>query len=221
MIELRVLSIRPYNGPSCGGTLVSLIGTGLTDTGKQSVRFTYGKYKAEVSCFYDSTSDSMYCTTPDFDEVTEETIYWPLESFVEITLDGNIYLPCEQNFLIYCISLNIDKYIIIPLIYYIKASKIQVSSIFPRCASIQGGTTLTLTVPNLDDKTATTLNHLTVGFQAKQFKKENKFDHLASNIVIIRYFYIKHILFRLKHRANLEQLPKSLMELRTNLKALQ
>lgn len=102
LIELRAISIRPFNGPSSGGTLVSLVGTGLTDTGKQSMRFTFGKYKAEVGCSYDQTSDSYYCTTPNFDNVTEETIYWPQEAKVEITLDGNIYLPCEQNFHIYC-----------------------------------------------------------------------------------------------------------------------
>lgn len=83
--------------------MVSLIGTGLTDTGKQSIRFTFGKYKAEVGCSYDQTSDSYYCTTPNFDNVTEETIYWPQEALVEITLDGNIYLPCEQKYMIYCI----------------------------------------------------------------------------------------------------------------------
>jgi len=95
------LSIRPYCGPSSGGTLVSLIGTGLTDTGKQSVRFTFGKYKTEVGCAYDQISDSFYCTTPKFEDVSEDIIYWPMESTVEVTLDGNIYLPCEQNFLIY------------------------------------------------------------------------------------------------------------------------
>ena len=88
------------------------------------------------------------------------------EAKVEITLDGNIYLPCEQNFHIYCTISPLKK---IPLIKL--ASKIQVSTIFPRCASIQGGTQLTLTVPNLDDKTAKTLYHLTVGFQARSVKK--------------------------------------------------
>lgn len=101
------MSIRPYNGPSSGGTLVSLIGTGLTDTGKQSVRFIFGKYMAEVGCSYEHTSDSFYCTTPNFDDITDDIIYWPLEAKVEITLDGNIYLTCEQNFLIYCKNIHI------------------------------------------------------------------------------------------------------------------
>ena len=55
------------------------------------------------------------------------------------------------------------------------AYKVSITSIFPRCASIQGGTLLSLTVPNLDDKTAASLNHLTVGFQSKISKKENDF----------------------------------------------
>ena len=46
------------------------------------------------------------------------------------------------------------------------------SNIFPRCASIQGGTQLTLNMPNYDDKKVQFLNHLTVGFQSKSFRKE-------------------------------------------------
>lgn len=66
------------------------------------------------------------------------------------------------------------------------------SGIFPRCASIQGGTPLTLTVPNLDDKTATTLNHLTVGFQARRMKKEdNKYFDRAGTMVDYFIFFFK------------------------------
>lgn len=52
------------------------------------------------------------------------------------------------------------------------AHKLTVSNIFPRCASIQGGTQLTLNMPNFDDKKIQFLNHLTVGFQSKSFRKE-------------------------------------------------
>ena len=31
-IEMRIYSIRPVNGPSRGGTLISLIGTGFVET---------------------------------------------------------------------------------------------------------------------------------------------------------------------------------------------
>jgi len=31
---MRIYSIRPVNGPSRGGTLISLIGTGFVDTSK-------------------------------------------------------------------------------------------------------------------------------------------------------------------------------------------
>jgi len=33
-IAMRVMSVRPNYGPSCGGTLISLLGTGFTDTSK-------------------------------------------------------------------------------------------------------------------------------------------------------------------------------------------
>lgn len=39
---LRILSVQPNYGPSIGGTLISLIGTGFADTSKQSIRFIYG-----------------------------------------------------------------------------------------------------------------------------------------------------------------------------------
>ena len=79
------------------------------------------------------------------------------------------------------------------------ASKIQVSSIFPRCASIQGGTALTLTVPNLDDKTATTLSHLTVGFQAKQFKMGDLMrEHLGAFVKLNKFIISNFSTFRLK-----------------------
>ena len=46
---MRIYSIRPVNGPSQGGTLISLIGTGFVDTSKQAIRFTYGGFSMEVN----------------------------------------------------------------------------------------------------------------------------------------------------------------------------
>ena len=54
-----------------------------------------------------------------------------------------------------------------------------VSSIFPKCASVNGGTLLTLNVTNLEESTVETLSHLTVGFQAKGFKK---MDQLSAGV---------------------------------------
>jgi hypothetical protein len=104
---MRTLSIRPNYGPSCGGTLITLIGTGFCDTGRQSVRFTFGKNCVqEVAGIYDEMTDSFSCTTPRFEEI-EELVQWPLDCKVEVTLDGIVYTVCEQKFLIYSSKLCI------------------------------------------------------------------------------------------------------------------
>lgn len=90
---------------------MSLIGTGLTETGKQSIRFTFGQYSAEVAARYESNSDCFYCVTPNFEDASEDVIDWPLECKVEITLDGGSYFACEQNFFIYCNEFMIFFYL--------------------------------------------------------------------------------------------------------------
>ena len=81
---------------------MSLIGTGLTETGKQSIKFNYGQYSVEVAARYESISDCFYCVTPNFEDASEDVIDWPVECSVEITLDGVNYFACEQTFFIYC-----------------------------------------------------------------------------------------------------------------------
>lgn len=41
---MRIMSLRPNYGPSSGGTLMTLIGAGFCDTGRQSVRFSFGSH---------------------------------------------------------------------------------------------------------------------------------------------------------------------------------
>eukprot|EP00825_Cyclidium_porcatum_P046805 TRINITY_DN745_c0_g1_i2.p1 TRINITY_DN745_c0_g1~~TRINITY_DN745_c0_g1_i2.p1 ORF type:complete len:1060 (+),score=235.51 TRINITY_DN745_c0_g1_i2:76-3255(+) len=153
---LRILSVQPNYGPSIGGTLISLIGTGFADTSKQSIRFIYGdksQYVQEVGLLYDPQTESFSCQTPKFDEEAEVSIQWPQLCKLEVTLDGKIYNACEQNFLIY-------------------SSKIQMKSIEPKCASIQGGTELIIYM-DIDNVTTQYLKYLTVGFQ-KRVRKETK-----------------------------------------------
>lgn len=50
---MRIISTKPNYGPSTGGTITSLIGTGFCDTGRQSVRFRLGETYMEVGCEYD------------------------------------------------------------------------------------------------------------------------------------------------------------------------
>lgn len=61
----------------------------------------------------------------------------------------------------------------------IYSSKIGVQSIYPKCASINGGTTLILNV-NIDDLTSKYLKHLNVGFQPRSKKKD---EMLATKVV--------------------------------------
>jgi len=47
------------------------------------------------------------------------------------------------------------------------------TSIEPKCASVEGGTELILNI-NIDDLTASYLKHLTVGFQARSKREPKK-----------------------------------------------
>ena len=96
------MSIKPHCGPSSGGTLVTIIGTGFSDTSKQSVRFTLKKYSMEVGCTYDQNNEAFFCKTPNFDNQIEEVIDWPQECKVEVTMDGKHYYQCEKSFLLFC-----------------------------------------------------------------------------------------------------------------------
>ena len=71
---MRIASIRPLTGPSTGGTMLNLIGTGFTNTAKQSVRFTFGKFQIEVGANFESNTDCFHCMTPKFDECSVENI---------------------------------------------------------------------------------------------------------------------------------------------------
>jgi hypothetical protein len=46
---VRVYSLSPNCGPSHGGTLLSIIGTGFVDSENIRVRFTYGDFNQEAS----------------------------------------------------------------------------------------------------------------------------------------------------------------------------
>jgi len=145
---IRVISLLPRAGPSSGGTMVSLLGTGFTETGRQRVRFKFGKYQTEVDCQFNAASECLHCITPKFDDFDDTENLWPLEVEVSLTLDGMNYVQAEEKFLVY-------------------SSSIGVISMTPKCASVLGGTQLTLDL-NIDDQTAAKLKEFTVGFQAKK-----------------------------------------------------
>ncbi len=59
-------------------------------------------------------------------------------------MDGINFSECEESFKIY-------------------SNEISLTSIFPKCAAVTGGTELTLLI-SIDEATASSLFHLTVGF---------------------------------------------------------
>jgi hypothetical protein len=51
---------------------VHIIGTGLSDSDKLRVRFTYGDLSQEVQCHYDESNQTLVCYTPKFDKFDGE-----------------------------------------------------------------------------------------------------------------------------------------------------
>ncbi len=64
-----VYSISPNCGPSTGGTLLSIIGTGFLNSDWLKVRFQYGELIQEIPCSFDDHERSILCRTPRFDEI--------------------------------------------------------------------------------------------------------------------------------------------------------
>ena len=103
--------MRPQSGPSAGGTIFSIIGTGLCDYGgKQKIKFSYGngKYEQEVSLKYDDSTNSFHCQTPNFEALTVyDPIEWPTEAVVYVSLDGQNWISCHMNFFIYSSKIRV------------------------------------------------------------------------------------------------------------------
>lgn len=49
---IRVFGVEPRCGPSSGGTIIKIVGTGFVHSDQLRVRFTYGDLSQEVSCQY-------------------------------------------------------------------------------------------------------------------------------------------------------------------------
>ena len=72
------MSVRPNYSPSSGGTLISLLGSGFSETSSQSIRFVFGGHQLEVGLQYDQSTESFYCNTPVFEDASDEIIEWPI-----------------------------------------------------------------------------------------------------------------------------------------------
>lgn len=116
---IRAFAIEPKCGPSRGGTVVKITGTGFTDTDKMRVRFTYGNMTQEVDCSYNEDG-TIACTTPTFQDQNDQSLQLPCDCNLSVTMDGVNYTECEEPFKIY----NNDIYL---------------KSVNPKCGSVAGG----------------------------------------------------------------------------------
>jgi hypothetical protein len=147
---IRVYSISPSCGPSRGSTTISITGTGFVGSEKLRVRFTYGDLSQEVPCHYDEETQHIICQTPKFEEYDGEkhpSVQLPCDCYLSVTMDGINYSECEMPFKIY-------------------SNDLAPSTITPKSASVKGGTDAVLFI-ELDDVTASCIQGLTVGFQAR------------------------------------------------------
>ena len=109
---LRVSSVRPFCGPSQGGTMISLIGTGFKDTGVQSIRFKFANHTALVAATYDPSSNCFHAHTPNFEvykTADQLPLSWPQICKIELSLDGVYFTPCEHDFFIYNSKIQVPE----------------------------------------------------------------------------------------------------------------
>ena len=94
----------------------------------------------------------MVCRTPKFEEYDGEkhpSVQLPCDCFLSVTMDGINYSECEQPFKIYSNDINL-------------------TSIYPKCGSITGGTVITMNT-NIDQETADHLHYFfQIGFRPKK-----------------------------------------------------
>lgn len=60
--------------------------------------------------------------------------------------------------------------------FLIYSSKINMETVYPKCASVEGGTTLTVNI-NIDEKTSAVMKHLNIGFQPRTKKDKQDANH--------------------------------------------
>jgi len=78
----------------------------------------------------------------------------PCDCFISVTMDGINYSECEQPFKIYSNDINL-------------------TSVFPKCSSVKGGTTVTLST-NIDEETASFLQDLKIGLKPKRSGRSSR-----------------------------------------------
>lgn len=86
-----------------------------------------------MPCFYDESDGSIVCQTPVFQNPNEEMAF-PSDCQLAVTLDGVNYSECEESFKIY-------------------SNGIYLTSVYPKCGSVIGGSKVTLSI-DIDSETS-------------------------------------------------------------------
>ena len=106
----------------------------------------------------------LVCRTPLFEEFDGEahpSLKMPCDCFISVTMDGINYSECEQPFKIYSNDINLTQ-------------------VFPKCSSVKGGTTVTLST-NIDDETASFLQDLKIGLRPKRSGRSSRMSGAGPN----------------------------------------
>ncbi len=177
---MRIYSVSPRCGPSCGGTVLSIIGTALKSTQAIKVRFTYGEKGTlvkEVDGKYieqryvdprhgqdQAALQSIFCTTPTFedDDVPKDPVTGePERKEPEIKPKEKYPQKCKIE-----ITLDGVHYVECDQDFLIYPAGVRINNAHPKCGPVFGGTELVLMV-DIDPMIAGYLFNLCVGFQAR------------------------------------------------------
>lgn len=90
------------------------------------MRFTYGNKSSEVPCQLDESDNSIICCSPVFSSQNEEMPF-PVDCQLAVTIDGLNYSECEESFKIY-------------------SNAIHLTSVYPKCGSVVGGSRVSLSL---------------------------------------------------------------------------
>lgn len=104
------------------------------------------------------------CRTPLFEEFDGEahpSLQMPCDCYISVTMDGINYSECEVPFKIY-------------------SNDIYLTSVFPKCSSVQGGTSVTFNT-NIDYETAQFLTDLKIGLRPKRSNRSSMQSHMHAD----------------------------------------
>jgi len=129
---MSLISIYPKIGPSCGGTRLNLLCTGVFNTEHLYVGFKWNMNWTITEGSFDKKSKTIWTNTPNFDEYSNNNI--PCIVDIMISLDKQTWIKSKFYFIIY-------------------QSDIEITNISPKCGCLKGNCKIELqTNVNLLDK---------------------------------------------------------------------